>query len=95
MGFGGTVDGFRLFIPDTLEHCTASDSCPTYEAGRLVEGGRFEIQALEVWARALQREVESETINKARSCDRAAFFGEFDQEMFLSKTMAHRSAGKR
>jgi hypothetical protein len=77
MGFGGTIEGFRLFIPDTLENCTAADSCPTYESGRLVEGGAFEIHTLEVWgcggeavvdaalrARTLQREIEVENINK-------------------------------
>ena len=49
MGFGGTTDGFRMFIPESLEGCTTSTSCPTYETGRLVEGDQFEMHTLEIW----------------------------------------------
>lgn len=33
------MDGFRLFIPDTLEQCTARAICPTYEPGKMVFTG--------------------------------------------------------
>jgi hypothetical protein len=36
LGFGGTFEGFRLFIPDTFEGCIARSMCPTYESGRLI-----------------------------------------------------------
>lgn len=104
LGLGGTVEGFRFFIPESLEHCTAGGSCPTYEPGRLVEGGTFEIDSIEIWgcggsekvshalkAQLKEREITSEAIQKARKVDRGQFFGnKFDQEFFLSKTMQHR-----
>jgi hypothetical protein len=60
MGFGGTVEGFRLFIPESLEHCRVVGACPTYETGRLLgstaappgvgpESETFEIQTMEIW----------------------------------------------
>ena len=50
MGLGGTIEGFRVFIPENLENCTARDSCPTYENGRLISNGEeFEIDTLEIW----------------------------------------------
>lgn len=56
LGFGGSVEGFRLFIPDTLEQCTARAICTTYEPGKLVfsddfdvNNVQFEIEHLEVW----------------------------------------------
>ena len=32
IGFGGTRERFRLFIPDTLENCIIHGSCLTYES---------------------------------------------------------------
>lgn len=65
MGLGGTLEGFRLFIPDTLENCVARSICPTYEPGKLIFTDRmniieqshgmqnaatiFEIAHMEVW----------------------------------------------
>lgn len=56
LGFGGSLEGFRLFIPDTLEQCTARGMCTTYEPGKLVfsddhdvNNVQFEIEHLEVW----------------------------------------------
>mmetsp|Transcript_3611 Transcript_3611/g.5629 ORF Transcript_3611/g.5629 Transcript_3611/m.5629 type:complete len:168 (-) Transcript_3611:733-1236(-) len=111
LGFGGTMEGFRLFIPESLETCTAQESCPTYEPGRLVEaeGGEFQIGTLEIWgcggeekvASALQaqeyeRQLEEENIQKARHVDKAAFFNnEFDREMFLSNTVSNNASAKR
>jgi hypothetical protein len=98
------VEGFRVFIPESLEGCIAANSCPTYETGKLVEGERFEIHTLEVWgcggseavaaglkAQAVEREVTDENIRKARHVDKAQFFNnEFDKEFFLSGTTSHR-----
>lgn len=36
LGLGGSLEGFRIFIPDSLESCTARSNCPTYEAGKLL-----------------------------------------------------------
>lgn len=65
LGLGGTLDGFRLFIPDTLENCVARSICPTYEPGKMIFTDRmnvienshgmqnaatvFEIAHMEVW----------------------------------------------
>eukprot|EP01038_Epipyxis_sp_PR26KG_P016805 gene16805-23004_t len=105
MGFGGSAEGtgFRLFIPDTLEHCVARSSCPTYESGLLVREANFEIDYLEIWgcggdeivlgglkAQAKEREIVDENIRKARQVDKAQFFNnEFDNEFLLSNTMSH------
>jgi hypothetical protein len=66
---------------------------------------KIDIDAIEIWAvggdqqiasalqaRGKQRALNEDTLQKARSVDRAAFFNStFDQEMFLGKTMAHKS----
>ena len=63
------------------------------------------IDCLEIWAiggdkaisnaqaaRGVTRELNEDTLQKARRVDRAAFFGsKFDREMFLGKTFAHQS----
>jgi hypothetical protein len=33
LGFGGTRERYRLFIPDSLENCTLNSNCLTYEPG--------------------------------------------------------------
>jgi hypothetical protein len=100
MGFGGTTDGFRLFIPESLEGCTAASSCPTFETGRLIDGERFEIHTMEVWgcggaagvaaalaAQQNERALVDENIRKARQVDKAQFFNnEFDREFFLANS---------
>lgn len=105
MGFGGTLDGFRVFIPESLEGCTAANSCPTYEAGKLIEGEAFEIQTMEIWgcggaevistalaAQAQDRATANETIRRARQVDKAQFFNnEFDKEFLLGNTTSHTS----
>jgi hypothetical protein len=103
IGFGGTLEGFRVFIPDSLETCYARPACPTYELGKLVEEETFEIDAMEVWGcggvkkitKALEaqkeaRAVTEETINRARKVDKAAFFdNSFDREFLLPNTFSH------
>ena len=57
IGFGGSLtDSFRLFIPESLESCTARGRCLTYEPGRLTGmspttpgGADFQLASLEVW----------------------------------------------
>ncbi len=107
LGLGGTVDGFRLFIPDTLEGCIAMESCPTYEAGRLIDGGKFEIHTMEIWgcggsevvssaleAQAEERQTQDMLIHRARQVDKAAFFNnDFDREFLLSNTVSHLKDG--
>lgn len=110
LGFGGSKEKFRLFIPDSLEQCQAHRSCPTFEPGPLLPPeckDMFEVQTLELWgcggeeaissgltAQKKDRDVRDENIRKAKKVDKAAFFNNtFDQEMFLSKTFAHKSGG--
>lgn len=55
IGFGGTTDEPRLFIPESLDGCVASSADMTFEQGSLLTqfgGGSsegFEIADLEVW----------------------------------------------
>jgi hypothetical protein len=48
LGVGGSVENFRLFIPESLEECTAGASCTTFEYGTLASGKTFDLNALEV-----------------------------------------------
>lgn len=104
MGLGGTLEGFRVFIPESLEKCTARDSGPTYENGKLItEGDEFEIDTLEIWgcgghsrvhsaleAQRENRKIMEESRAKARKVDKAAFFdSSFDREFLLGNTFAH------
>lgn len=103
-GQGGDLEGFRFFIPDTLENCVANNTCPTFEPGPLVPNQKFEIDVLEVWAcggiervekglhaQKQNRMMAQETIDKARKVDKAAFFNNaFDQEFLLSSTFNHK-----
>lgn len=53
MGFGGSLDKPRLFIPESLENCSAGFLDKTYVSGDLVPDEaleKFEIENLEVWA---------------------------------------------
>jgi hypothetical protein len=36
IGMGGSLEKFRLFIPDTLEDCVAHPNCLTFEGGSLL-----------------------------------------------------------
>ena len=51
LGFGGSTEKFRLFIPDTMETCSACASCLTFESGPLLPNSgiaEFQIDTLEV-----------------------------------------------
>jgi hypothetical protein len=63
LGMGGSLEKFRLFIPDTLEDCVAHSNCLTFEGGSLLSpsnsstssepsspnSGSFAIDVLEIW----------------------------------------------
>jgi hypothetical protein len=52
IGFGGTPDKPRLFIPESFEECSAEFLDKTFESGDLLPLDaleKFEIQCLEVW----------------------------------------------
>ena len=46
---GGTTEKFRIFIPDTLEQCSAHSSCSTFESGDLMNTPSeiFDIEVME------------------------------------------------
>lgn len=106
IGMGGTLEKFRLSIPDTLEDCKAHSSCLTFEAGALVDNstGDFDIEVMEVWgcggddlvqealdAQAKDRGARDDLIRKARLVDKAAFANNtFDQEFLLPKNFSHK-----
>jgi len=53
LGFGGTFDKPRFFIPESLEHCSARFFDKTYEMGDLLPDDAletFEISTIEIWA---------------------------------------------
>lgn len=53
IGFGGSLSKPRLFIPTTLEHCSADYLDSTFESGELLPQEaleKFEIKSFEVWA---------------------------------------------
>ena len=64
LGMGGTLEKFRLFIPDTLEDCVAHSNCLTFENGSLLNASNnnttetfptnqssssFVIDVMEIW----------------------------------------------
>jgi hypothetical protein len=82
LGFGGSTEKPRLFIPASLEECTAEFIDHTYQEGELlpVEAlEKFQIKVLEVWGvggdeeitkgmrdRAEHRDITNTTILRAR-----------------------------
>jgi TLD len=80
---------------------------PPRPAGKkaITHQNSFEIDSLEIWAtggqalirtglgaQAKLREITADNIQKARKCDKAAFFdNSFDQEFLLSGTLQHRA----
>ena len=99
---------FRIFLPDTLEGCTASPRCAAFATGRLAARSTFDVGALEVWgvsanaeerelalaARGEARALRQKQIDRARKVDKAAFLGnDFDRETLLGKTFATGARG--
>mmetsp|Transcript_8466 Transcript_8466/g.12630 ORF Transcript_8466/g.12630 Transcript_8466/m.12630 type:complete len:447 (-) Transcript_8466:195-1535(-) len=99
LGMGGSLEKFRLFIPDTLEECVAHSSCLTYEPGAFIDSsssGSFDIDVMEVWgcggeaavqealtAQAKDRGERDDMIRKARQVDKAAFANNSFDQEFL------------
>lgn len=45
LGMGGSLEKFRLFIPDTLEDCVAHSNCLTFEAGSLLHASNSSVSS--------------------------------------------------
>lgn len=106
IGFGGTVDKPRLFLPESFDNCHAGSDDLTFEKGALLGTpgiSTFDIDTLEVWgvggselvqeslkARKQQREYRQATIQKARKVDKAAFLDDLRSGLIESKAFAHR-----
>jgi hypothetical protein len=105
IGFGGTVDKPRLFLPESFDDCWAGTQDLTFENGLLLadkHDSNFIIDNLEVWgvggtdvvnealgARSRERDIRQATINKARKVDKAAFLDDFRSGLIESKAFAH------
>jgi TLD len=106
IGFGGTIDKPRLFLPESFDDCWAGTQDLTFENGLLLPDrleSNFIIDNLEVWgvggtqvvnealgARSREREIRQANINKARKVDKAAFLEDFQSGLIESKAFAHR-----
>jgi hypothetical protein len=109
IGFGGTVENFRFFIPESFEECKAQESCLTYEPGFLTHEPIFDIDCLEIWAvggkenidqalaaRKEHRYATDKNIERAKTVDRAQFFNnQFDREFLLTNTFSHQTSQER
>ena len=83
LGFGGTINQPRLFIPESLEECTAAFYDKTYQEGDLLPSDsleKFKINAIEMWGvgggeaiskglreRAEHRELTDTAIHRAQA----------------------------
>jgi hypothetical protein len=38
LALGGSMESFRLFIPESFENCKAAESCLTFDGGKLITG---------------------------------------------------------
>ena len=99
LGFGGSKDKPRLFIPDSLEDCTANSSDLTYSPGPfLIDSfdGNFQIDTIEIWSTggdgALSKGLKEQekkrqniehTLLQARKIDKAQFFSNSFNQEFL------------
>jgi len=103
-GRSKTQTTFPIFIPVSLEGCKVFgvpfelDCLEVYAAGGAsthsgVYGsgpGQSQLDA-GLQAQAMNKKQQQATLERARTVDRAAFFNnEFDREMFLSSTFAHK-----
>jgi hypothetical protein len=105
LGFGGSLPRPRLFIPESLEHCTADYLDKTFSPGHLLPMDaleRFEIAAIEVWAvgvdhtKALQdrdayRQRASIAIDKARTIHDKTFLAQDLQSGLVPNTLFEHS----
>ena len=73
LGFGrGTSDEPRLFIPESLERCSASFFDKTYETGELLPDDaldKFEIAVIEIWALGGDEVIQNALRNQAEYRD--------------------------
>lgn len=99
IGFGGTKENCRLFIPESLDGCKALGSDLTYGPGSLIDksyNGAFEIETLEVWGtggedlikkaiagQGRKRDTVAHNIQQARKVDKAQFANNTFDQEFL------------
>lgn len=103
IGFGGNLNEPRLFIPETLEECSAHYLDSTYRKGDLVPKEameKFRIKSIEVWgvggdevitnalrARAEHRQNEEAALTKARRVEDKSQFVEDLASGLISNTL--------
>jgi exonuclease III len=106
LGFGGSRSKPRLFIPESLEGCTAGFLDNTFEEGRLVSNSleKFEISAIEIWCvngdeaikKALRdqeeyRERHQAFLQSARVVqDKSQFVGDFETGLIPNSLYDHK-----
>jgi hypothetical protein len=110
LGWGGTSDMPRLWIPASLERCHAGGWDKTYQPGPLLPDEcceRFEIQYLEVWAvggeerieqglakQAMFRQQTKEALQQARVVLDKREFVNDLQQMPLTKVFQHQALSR-
>lgn len=73
LGFGGTLDHPRLYIPESLEHCSAGFLDETYTPGNLLPLSaleRFEIEYVEIWGVGGEKTIEKALDDQAEYRER-------------------------
>lgn len=88
LGFGGSLERPRLFIPESLEHCQARFFDKTYQVGELLpmdELEMFEIAAVEIWAVG-----GTEMINKALQ-DRTEYIARHEAYLLSARVVHDKS----
>jgi hypothetical protein len=68
LGFGGSIDQPRLYMPESMEHCKAGFLDKTYRPGELLPEDaleKFEIAIVEVWAVGGDKVIVSAMDNQA------------------------------
>ena len=109
LGFGGTKDLPRLFVPASMENCTAGVMDKTFRQGDLLPSNaleKFNIKSLEVWgcggeeaikdglkARAEHREMVEAVIHDARTIKDKRAFVE-DINLIDTKLYKHREEAR-
>jgi hypothetical protein len=89
LGFGGTVENPRFFIPESFDHCSAHYLDSTFHQGELLpleSLEKFEIQMLEVWGVG-----GDEVITKAVR-DRADYRERYDNLILRARMVRDKSA---
>lgn len=73
LGFGGSLNQPRLFIPESLDGCTAGFFDKTYQTGSLLPEDaleKFDISVIEIWSVNGGEEIQQALHNQAKYRDR-------------------------